>query len=642
MSTIQPALHDLATVLRAPDLVLSTKDGQVSSGAVEGWYVRDRRALSWLDIEVEGGRTDLIGWQLEGPSAAVFHHAVTRPGDFDPNLLARRHRRLSPGRLVETLTLHNQADEPVTLDLRLRAGTDLATIGAVRAGQAGNPRTPRLQDGTIRWADSGMTVEAELAPRPGQLHVAEPGLVTAEWRVELTAGQRWSLTLTATCEQGQCPGFAPTPAHEAPQWTVPESVRDSEWGDLVAANLADLEALQLSDPEWTDDVFAAAGSPWYLTLFGRDALWTARLLLPLGTTLAAGTLRTLARRQGTRHDEETEEAPGKILHEARPFPLHTAHVRLPARYYGTIDATPLWVCLLHDTWRAGMPADDVRALLPNLTAAMGWITGRDADPDGDGLLEYFGSTRGGLANQGWKDSGDAIRHVDGRIATPPVALCEVQAYAHEAAVSAATLADAFGIAGGEGWRAWAHGLRERFAERFWLTGSSTETDGPYPAIALDGDKRPVSGVSSNIGHLLGTGIVDTGQARVIAERLTGTGLCSAWGLRTLTTASAAFHPLSYHRGSVWPHDTAIAITGLAAEGHRAEADVLAHRLLAATRHFAGRPPELYAALDDASGAGEVDQPPVRYPTACHPQAWAAAAAVTAALQLVSGGRSVQR
>src|SRR5262249_4894624 len=159
----------------------------------------------------------------------------------------------------------------------------------------------------------------------------------------------------------------------------------------------------------------------YLTLFGRDALWTARMLLPLGYELAAGTLRTLARRQGARHDATSEEAPGKILHEARPAPLRTAAVSLPPVYYGTIDATPLWVCLLHEAWQSGLPDASVAPLLPHLTAAMSWITGPDADPDGDGLLEYAGSSTGGLANQGWKDSPDALRHLDGSFATAPVA-----------------------------------------------------------------------------------------------------------------------------------------------------------------------------------------------------------------------------
>jgi glycogen debranching enzyme len=395
---------------------------------------------------------------------------------------------------------------------------------------------------------------------------------------------------------------------------------------LVAASLADLDALLLADPAAPADLFAAAGSPWYLTLFGRDALWTARLLLPLGTSLALGTLRTLARRQGTRRDAEAEEAPGKILHEARPAPLRTTTISLPALYYGTIDATALWVCLLHDAWQAGLPRAEVAALLPNLVAAMEWITGPDADPDGDGLLEYSGSAHGGLANQGWKDSADAIRHLDGRYATPPVALCEVQGYAYAAAVGAATLAGVFGLDRGESWLAWASRLRSAFHAGFWLR----DEVGPYPAIALDKAKEPVTGASSNMGHLLGTGILDATQAAAIATRLAGPDLTTRFGLRTLTTTSAAYNPVSYHCGSIWPHDTAIAITGLAAEGHTAQADALAQGLLRAAEHFDGRPPELYGVVDDG--------PPVHYPSACRPQAWAAAGVIAAALQL--GGEAM--
>jgi glycogen debranching enzyme len=350
-------------------------------------------------------------------------------------------------------------------------------------------------------------------------------------------------------------------------------------------------------------------------------LWTARLLLPLGTELAAGTLRTLARRQGGRRDAEAEEAPGKILHEARSGPLRLPGMTLPALYYGTIDATALWVCLLHDAWQAGLPRGEVEPLLPNLVAAMEWITGADADPDGDGLLEYAGSAHGGLANQGWKDSADGIRHLDGRFATPPVALCEVQGYAYAAAVGAATLAGVFGLPQGAEWLAWARRLRSVFHASFWLR----DEVGPYPAIALDKAKEPVTGASSNMAHLLGTGILDDAQAASIAARLAAPDLTTAYGLRTLTSASAAYNPVSYHCGSIWPHDTAIAIAGLAAEGHDGLADTLARGLLRAAELFDGRPPELYGVLGDGS--------PLHYPSACRPQAWAAAGVIAAALHL---------
>jgi glycogen debranching enzyme len=337
------------------------------------------------------------------------------------------------------------------------------------------------------------------------------------------------------------------------------------------------------------------------------------MLLPRSVELAAGTLRTLARRQGTRHDPGSEEAPGKILHEARTAPVLVNTVSLPAVYYGTIDATPLWVCLLHEAWQSGMPEAEVAALLPALTAAMAWITGPDADPDGDGLLEYAGSSSGGLANQGWKDSADALRNLDGSFALAPVALCEVQGYAYAAALGAASLAGAFDLPDGPAWLAWATRLRERFHATFWLA----DEVGPYPAIALDAGKRPVTGATSNMGHLLGTGLLSAGEAALVATRLAAPDLTTPYGLRTMTSTSAAFNPLSYHCGSIWPHDTAIAILGLQAEGHSELARALALGLVRADEHFDGRIPELYGVFPDGG-------PPVHYPTSCRPQAWAAA------------------
>ena len=253
------------------------------------------------------------------------------------------------------------------------------------------------------------------------------------------------------------------------------------------------------------DTFLAAGAPWFFTLFGRDSLWAARMLLPLGTDLAAGTLRVLAARQGTVTDVDSAEQPGKILHEVRAKPLSLGEEGrvLPPVYYGTVDATPLWVCLLHDAWRWGMPADQVEALLPAMERALAWMTDH-GDADGDGFLEYVDEGGHGLANQGWKDSGDSVQWRDGTLATGPIALCEVQAYAHEAALGGAALLEAFGRPGADRWRAWAAELATRFRAAFWVQDAT----GRYPAIALDADKRAVDTVTSNIGHLLGTGLLD--------------------------------------------------------------------------------------------------------------------------------------
>ena len=269
-------------------------------------------------------------------------------------------------------------------------------------------------------------------------------------------------------------------------------------------------------------------------------------------------------------------------------------------YYGSVDATPLFVVTLAEAWRWGMPAAEVRALLPAVRAALAWL----------GTFEEFVSYRGSaerLPNQGWKDSADGVQHEDGTLATPPIALAEVQAYAYEAATRGADLLEAFGE-DGETHRQWALALAERFRDRFWLEAG-------YPAIALDGAGKPVDGLASNIGHLPGTGLLTSEEETRVAGRLME--LHSGWGLRTLTDRAAGYDPLSYHRGSVWPHDTAIAMLGLRRSGHPEPAARLARGLVAAAPAFGHRLPELFS----GRGAGEAPQP---YPAACRPQAWSAA------------------
>jgi glycogen debranching enzyme len=348
-----------------------------------------------------------------------------------------------------------------------------------------------------------------------------------------------------------------------------------------------------------------------MTLFGREIKMAARMLLPVGTGPAAGTLHVLAPRQGTRVDQASAEAPGKILHELRRQEFVLADgLRLPAAYYGTIDATPLWISLLHDAWRWGLPEAQVGELLPHLEAALGWLAGH-----GDDFLAYRDTTGHGLANQGWKDSGDAVRFHDGRQAEPPIALAEVQGYAHRAALDGAALLDAFGRPGGDRWRQYAATLAERFRAAFWL-------DAGYPALALDRDGRPVDSLTSNIGHLLGTGLLDTAEERAVATALGGEAMSGAYGLRTMSALDGGYAPLSYHCGSVWAHDTTIVAAGLARAGFGAEAAVLIDGLLTAAEAFGYRLPELHAG--DARAALSRPMP---YPAACRPQAWSAAAAV---------------
>jgi glycogen debranching enzyme len=348
-------------------------------------------------------------------------------------------------------------------------------------------------------------------------------------------------------------------------------------------------------------------------------------MLPLdsGTDngLASGTLRALAAFQGTRTDPAAAEEPGKILHELRSkeLVLESQGLRLPPVYYGAVDSTPLWLCLLGELWRAGRDDAAVRSLLPNAARAADWLLAAGAG--NGGFLSYRDATGHGLSNQGWKDSRDAMQFRDGRQADGPIALSEVQGYAYQAALETAGLFDAYGERGGQALRDFAAALRLRFRERFWVEDDA----GPFPAMALDGHGVPLDIPGSNMGHLLGTGILDPDEARLVADRLVSPELFSGYGVHTISRRAAGFWPFSYHCGSVWSHDTAIAIRGLLADGFIAEARVLADGLLAAAASFGHRLPEVFAGVraEDSSVA-------VPYPASCHPQAWSSASAVVIA------------
>jgi glycogen debranching enzyme len=658
----QPFLHDLVTCVQAPTQVLSDRNGQIREQGVQGVLHGDLRVLSRAELLVDGTEpVGIAGGPVAG-AAARFSAVVRGLGDpgADPTVRVERERRIRAGGLDEEIRVVSTALGPVSTEVSLLVAADLAPLGEIRGGL---PRRPTVgpeiaPGGTLRWSDRYVEVEltapaaavrpaaraaegtriAEdvepdggVRPVEGAAEGAGPddGLARLCWRVELPGpGERvlrWSLAV-----RDRSPVLAGPEG--GPGWSRPQvRADDPRLAALLERALDDLAGLRLATPQAPDDAFLGAGAPWYLTLFGRDSLWAARMLLPLGTALAGGTLRALAARQGRRTDRGTGEAPGKIMHELRRPDLRPwtagggAELRLPPLYYGTVDATPLWVCLLHDAWRWGLAEDEVAALLPHTEAALGWLAA-DGDPDGDGFLEYLDPTGHGLANQGWKDSPDAVRFADGTRAVPPVALCEVQGYAYEAARHGADLLEAFGRPGAHRWRQWAADLAGAFRERFWVDAPA----GRYPALALDGAKRPADVVTSNIGHLLGTGLLDQAESALVAHRVVAADLDSGYGLRTMSAGEVAYAPLSYHCGSVWPHDTAIVLHGLSRSGHGDLAGPLIEGLLAAGAAFGYRLPELYA------GDGREQAPrPVPYPGACRPQAWSAAAAVSL-LQVLLG------
>jgi glycogen debranching enzyme len=407
-----------------------------------------------------------------------------------------------------------------------------------------------------------------------------------------------------------------TPTERLAQWRrlVPQVETDHPGlKEVIDRSNEDLGALRIFDPDYPERVVVAAGAPWFMTVFGRDSLLTAWMALLVDPDLARGVLQTLARFQGTEVDPRHEEEPGRILHEMRFGAAASLSLGGGSIYYGTADATPLFVMLLGEMRRWGVAREMVDELLPNAARAIEWIE-QFGDADGDGYVEYKRSSDRGLANQGWKDSWDGIRYADGTVAEAPIALCEVQAYTYGAYLASAHFAFEVGdSATYDRFRAKATQLKVAFNRDFWLE------DKGWFAVGLDADKRPIDSLTSNIGHCLWTGIVDEDKARRVAEALMSPAMFSGWGVRTLSKAGGGYNPISYHCGSVWPHDTAIVAAGLARYGFDAAAQQLIFGLMDAAQAQGGRLPELFSGLD----RDELSVP-VGYPTSCSPQAWAAA------------------
>ena len=615
---------DEVVCIERDSFCLSAVSGQVLDGGDQGLFIRDTRVLNRFEVHVNGREPAVLTGTIVGGGAARFClSSFGADRASDPTLFIDR-RRVVADSMVEDIRLINYGLTDRQVIVELFAASDFAYVFDVKHGRRLAPARTVAADGGLRFVDRQADRQVTLRPTP-PADVMDPDSGRLLWSVNLPARGAWDLTVAVgfTEPDGSTwptRSWAVATTHPeqapAPPWSAPGvTCTNPALPQLVDRSLTDLASLLVEDPLDPSDGFLAAGSPWYLTLFGRDALWAARMMLPVTVDLAHRTLRVLARRQGEHHDEQTEEAPGKILHEVRHGGL-VERSDLPARYFGSIDATPLWIILLSDAWRWGLADAHVADLLPACERALEWMAG-DGDPDGDGFLEYVGST-GGLANQGWKDSFDAIPFAGGELAKPPIALCEVQGYAHDAAVRAAELLDHFDRPGGDRWRAWAADLRQRFRASYWVHDGV----GPYPALALDGDKHPVDSVASNMGHLPGTGIVDDDEIACIAARLSAPDMASGWGLRTLSATSPRFNPLSYHGGSVWPHDTVITATNLALAGHGVAATRLIGGLVEAARAFRGRLPELFGGEQRVDGL-----PPLPYPAACRPQAWSAASSV---------------
>jgi glycogen debranching enzyme len=379
--------------------------------------------------------------------------------------------------------------------------------------------------------------------------------------------------------------------------------------------MVNLAALRFHPKRDPDSSLPAAGLPWYMALFGRDSLLTAYQALPFHPSLAHDTLRVLAGLQATGYDDFRDMEPGKIPHELRHGEGTSTGKTPQTPYYGSHDATPLFLILLDEYERWTGDTGLVRQLEQAARSALTWIEG-PGDPDRDGYLEYRTRSPAGLRSQCWKDSWNSILFADGRLAEPPIATCEIQGYAYDARRRTARLArevwDDSGLA--DRLERDASALRERFHRDFWLPQR-----GHY-ALALDRDKTPVDALTSNTGHLLWSGILDDAQAARVIERLMAEDMYSGWGVRTMSTMDRGYSPIEYHNGTVWPHDTVFIAEGMRRYGYREEAATLVAALLDAAAFFDHLLPEVFAGYPRAQTSI-----PVEYPTACRPQAWAAGA-----------------
>ncbi|MFD1213230.1 glycogen debranching N-terminal domain-containing protein [Arthrobacter sp. GCM10027362] len=612
----EPYLHNLAAVVAAPLQVWSDPQGQVRGHGAQGVYFGEERVMARCLLRVNGAEPEWLSTQARSATAAEYIHSIRVPdGEADPVVWVIRTRTAAPGRLTESLSFESGLPQAVRLAVQLELVADSSSVEQVRYGIAFSAGGVAPGGSRWHWRDPSTTASLTAA---GATIEADGSLVLLKWTVELSPETAvelgWSLDLRDDNAPLQAGGGKPL--------LTPAMAGEPRLQRLMSTSISDLNSLRMADAQAPEDAFLAAGAPWYLTLFGRDSLIAARMLLPVNRDLAASTLRALAARQGTRKDPETAQEPGKIVHEVR-----RQFTQLPPvyyDYYGSMDATALWVCLLHDTWQAGLPDAEAAALLPNLEAALAWLRD-DGDADGDGFLEHLDETGGGMLHHGWKESPDAVRWHDGTPAKGPLVLPEVQAYAHEAALCGAALLEHFhGGDAARPWLAFAAELKDRFHERFWCS----DDFGPYPALALDADKEPVDGIGSNMGHLLGTGLLDDDETAAVVGRLMHPSVFSGYGIRTLSTSNTAYWPTRTHAGAVWTHDSAWIVMGMLRSGFADQAALLASGLLNAAEGFDWRLPGMFS----GHSTQEV-WPPVPHPAAARPQAWSAASAVPIALAL---------
>jgi glycogen debranching enzyme len=605
-----------------------------------GLYYRDCRYLSGYELLVGDAHPEALGARASEGGRAVFQLTTPELRTSDGRAIHRETLGLKWERVIdseqcllhERLEIQNFGYEPVEfpLAMRFRAGfEDVFEIRGLLREVKGKLFRPRWKEKCLYFSyEGGDKVLRSLAvhfdPFPpdvkGNAVQFQFKLAPNECRhirIVLAVSESNGVSSSIVCAQANIHRDLSTVNRsiksEAEEWITHETdVRSDSLllNRVMRRSLLDLAMLRTTIG---NDKFFAAGVPWFVTLFGRDSLITSLQTMAYGPETAADTLRLLARYQGTQVSDWRDEQPGKILHELRVGELASMNKIPHTPYYGTIDATPLFIILMasYSQWTGNLAL--FRELRPNVEQALEWID-RYGDAAGDGYVSYLSNTNKGLINQGWKDSGDAVVTEDGRFGRPPIALVEVQGYVYLAKTS---IADLYARIGDEEraarLRKEARALQERFNRDFWL-----EDEGCY-ALALEADHQPCRVMSSNPGQALWTGIVDKDKAGRVVDRLMKPDLFSGWGIRTLSYKERRYNPMGYHLGTVWPHDNALIAAGFRRYGYNDAAGRIFVGLLEAAMEFEDyRLPELFTGF-----AREEYSAPVRYPVACHPQAWAA-------------------
>ena len=631
------------TILEGSTFCISDEAGNLD-GATCGFFTSDTRFLSRFVLTVNGARPRLLSSAKVDYFSAAFYLRNPVAGGLDPDAVTIARERFIGDGLQEHVVVRNHARRPVELELALEVATDFADIFAVKhhdftlgdpehAAPLPEPVPASMEDGVLVLADRDGSEALT------QIVFSEPGEVdggSVRYAIALEPGASWALRVDVVAApdgrrtspdavERRFGGELSRVRASLAAWRMQVPQLRATWDPLALAfdrSVADLASLRMTDGRADAHLFAA-GMPWFMAVFGRDTLITCMQTLLFGPELARNALTALAGLQATEDDPDIDAEPGKIVHEVRNG--KGADAWFPC-YYGTVDATPLFLVLLSEVWRWTDDAPFVRSLREPAMRALAWID-EHGDLDGDGFVEYRRRSARGLVNQSWKDSHNSQLFADGRAAEPPIAPCEVQGYVYDAKLRTAELAR-------EVWRdrelaerlaREAAELAARFDEAFWC-----DARGGYYALALDGEGRRVDSLTSNIGHLLWSGIVPEHRLDAVADRLMGDDLWSGWGVRTMSAADAGYSPLEYHNGTVWPHDNSLIAWGLARAGRWEEALRIVRRLVEAAAHFEHQLPEVFA------GFFRLDTPfPIAYPTAARPQAWAAATPVLL-LQILLG------